>query len=337
MNTCSFQISGIRPASLWLSLMISFCTAAVSKAQTSTAIPRDTSFNLQRVYNQIKKNFPYALPVRDELPAGVTAQRDLIYATLPVTAYGKRDLHLDVFRPQKKGRYPALVMIHGGGWRSGEKSLQVPMAQMIAAQGFVAVPVEYQLSLEAKYPAAVHNIKAAIRWLRAHAAEFSIDTGKIAISGCSAGGQLASLVGMTNGIKQFEGTMGNAAYSSAVKAVIDIDGVISFLAPASLNLVRRSDSPDVQWLGGSFTEQPQTWKEASAGYWASEKSVPVLFLNSGYSRFHAGQDEMIGQFKEWGIYHEVHQFNVNMHPFWLFHPWADESVNYMMNFMKKVF
>jgi pectinesterase len=271
------------------------------------------------------------------VPTGVTAYRDLVYATLPETPYGKRDLHLDIFKPSRQGKYPALIMVHGGGWRSGQKSMQVPMAELIAARGFVTVPVEYQLSLEAKYPAAVHNIKAAIRWIRANASKYSIDTGKIAISGCSAGGQLASLVAMTNGLEKFEGHMGNAGFSSDVHAAIDIDGVISFIAPASLNLNRKSDSPDIAWLGGSFTEKPDVWKEASAGYWATEKSVPMLFLNSGYSRFHAGQDELLGQFKEWGIYHEVYQFKVNVHPFWLFHPWADESVNYMTDFMNKVF
>ena len=85
---------------------------------------------------------------------------------MPETPYGKRDLHADLFRPEKAGKYPALILIHGGGWRAGDKSMEVPMAQMIASKGFVAVAVEYQLSLEAKYPAAVHNIKAAIRWVR---------------------------------------------------------------------------------------------------------------------------------------------------------------------------
>lgn len=314
-----------------------FFSPFFSPAQAIREIPRDTSYNVRKVYSQIKKNFPYATPALDEVPAGVIAERNLVYSTLPQTPFGKRDLHVDVFRPAKKGKYPALIMVHGGGWRSGEKSMQVPMAEMLATKGFVTVPVEYQLLLEAKYPAAVHNIKAAIRWVKANAEKYNVDTSKIAISGCSAGGQLASLVGLTNGVEKFEGTMGNNSYSSKVHTAIDIDGVISFIAPNSLNLNRTKSSPDVEWLGGTFIEKPETWKEASAAYWANERSIPMLFLNSGYSRFHAGQDELIGQFKEWGIYHEVHQFNVKIHPFWLFHPWVDESVNYMADFMNKVF
>jgi len=300
-------------------------------------IPRDTTYSIARVHRQIKKDYPYAIPVKDILPQGVTEVRNLVYATLPDTPFGKRDLHLDLFRPEKAGKYPALVLIHGGGWRAGERSMEVPMAQIIAAKGFVTVAVEYQLSLEAKYPAAVHNIKAAIRWLRANAERYDIDPERIAISGTSAGGQLAMLVGMTPGIEKMEGNMGVTGYSSAVQTIIDIDGVVDFMAPMSLNLDRKPDSPDVAWLGGTFYEKPGIWKDASSIFWANEKSVPVLFLNSGFSRFHAGQDELIGMMNEWGIYTEVHKFDVKVHPFWLFHPWVDHSVEYMVGFMNKVF
>jgi pectinesterase len=120
-----------------------------------------------------------------------------------------------------------------------------------------------------------------------------------------------------------------------VQTVIDIDGVLDFMAPSSLNLDRKPDSPDIVWLGGSFYEKPEIWKESSSIFWANEKSVPVLFLNSGFSRFHGGQDEMIGMMNEWGIYTEVHKFDVKVHPFWLFHPWVDQSVEYMVKFMNK--
>lgn len=93
---------------------------------------------------------------------------------------------------------------------------------------------------------------------------------------------------------------------------------------------------DIFWLGGSFYDKPEIWKEASSIFWANEKSVPVLFLNSGFSRFHAGQDELIGMMNEWGIYTEVHKFDVKVHPFWLFHPWVDQSVKFMDDFLNKV-
>ncbi|SER50340.1 alpha/beta hydrolase [Pedobacter rhizosphaerae] len=320
-----------------LTLILFSVPAVHCAAQQSKQIPRDTSYNIAKVYSQIKKDYPYVIPVKDSLPTGLKGFRNLVYATLPNTPFGRRDLHLDVFRPKNERQLPALVLVHGGGWRSGDKSMEVPLAQLIAKSGFVTIPVEYQLSLEAQYPAAVYNIKSAIRWIKANAKTYGIDTTKIAISGTSAGGQLASLVGTTNGLPQFEGNQGVTKSSSTVQAIIDIDGVINFMAPASLNLDRKPDSPDIAWLGGSYLQRPDIWKAASAGYWANEKTVPILFLNSGFSRFHAGQDELIGSLKEWGIYHEVHQFNVKVHPFWLFHPWADESAGYIADFMKKIF
>lgn len=310
------------------------CTA-LSFSQ-ATPVPRDTSYNVNAVYRQIHRDFPMAVPVRDSLPEGVVAERNLVYATLQNTPYGKRDLHLDVFRPKGPDKRPAVIMVHGGGWRSGTKEMEVPLAQMLAARGFVTVAVEYQLSLEAKYPAAVHNLKAAVRWLRAYADQYGIDTSKIAISGTSAGGQLAALVGLTNGVGLFEGAQGIKG-SSKINAIVAIDGAMDFMAPSSLNLQRRSNSPDVEWLGGTFEEKPAIWKEASPAFWAGPSTVvPMLFVNGGFSRFHAGQDELIGMLKEWKSYYEVHAFDIKMHPFWLFHPWADRVVDYMDEFFQKL-
>ncbi len=316
-----------------ISLLLVYCSAF--SQYTNTTFPIDTSYSINGQYKKYVKNYPYLIPLKDETPQGVMEKRNVVYATLENTKYGKRELHLDLFAPEKKGTYPALILVHGGGWHAGNKSILVPLAQMIAKKGFVTVSVEYQLQPEAPYPAAVHNIKAAIRWMRAHAKDYQIDADKIAIGGGSAGGHLASLVGMTNGLESFEGDMGNPSFSSYVQAIIDIDGVINFMAPTSLNIKRNPDSPDILWLGGTFNEVPDKWKEASPIYWANENTIPIMFLNSGFPKYHAGQDELIGMLKEWGIYHEVHKFNVKMHTFWLFHPHADESVEYIANFLNK--
>jgi len=301
-------------------------------------IPVDTTYTVDRVFRQNQKKFPHAYPAKDSLPKGVDAFRDIVYTTLRNTPYGDRPLHLDVFRPASTEKRPALIMVHGGGWRSGTRSMQVPMAQMLAAKGWVTIPVEYQLSLEAQYPAAVHNIKSAIRWAMLNGEKYGIDTSKIAISGCSAGGQLAALVGLTNGVDIFEGDQGNRGVKASVKAIIDVDGVIDFLAPSSLNLPRNPQSADVAWLGGTFEEKPAIWKQASSIFWANpHTAVPMLFINSGFPRFHAGQDELIGMMKEWGIYTEVQKFDVQLHPFWLLHPWVDDTVEHMHRFLTRCF
>ncbi len=301
------------------------------------SIPRDTSYTVAQVFRQIRKDYPFAIPAKDSLPKGLLVFKNVVYSNSAASRFGVRDLHLDVYRPDSRKLLPALIMVHGGGWRSGDKQMEVPLAQMIAKRGFVSIPVEYQLSPEAKYPAAIYNIKSAIRWLKANAETYGIDTSKIVISGTSAGGQIAALVAATNGVAAFEGNREGLKTSSVVNAVINIDGVISFLAPGSLNLNRKPDSPDILWLGGDFSEKPDVWKEASAGFWANEKMVPILFLNSGYSRFHAGQDELIASLNEWGVYYQVHKVDVKVHPFWLFHPWAEKTADYMVSFMHKIF
>lgn len=322
-----------------LTIFLLFIFVSLLNAQNyvQTPIPRDTSFTVYNAYQKIKKDFPQAIPAKPILPNGVKAKYDVIYATLENTRFGKRELHVDIFHPEKEGKYPGLIMVFGGAWRSGNKSMQVPMAMQIAAKGYVTVAVEYQLGLEARFPAAVQNIKAAIRWMRANADQYNIDTSKIAISGCSAGGQLASLVGMTNGVEKFEGDQGNPQYSSSVQAVINVDGLLNFLAPVLLNKDRSPESADVQWMGGDFYEKPGVWKDASPIFWVNEKSVPIMFLNSGFPRFHAGRDEMIAILKKWNIYTEIHTFDIKLHPFWLFHPWFDQTVKYMVNFLDKEF
>lgn len=300
-------------------------------------IPRDTTYNLNGAFKNIQKHYPNIRLTSDQLPKGVTAEKDLIYATLENTPCGKRELHLDLFRPEKKGKYPALIQIHGGGWRSGNKSMEAAMAISIAKAGYVTIPVEYRLSLEAKYPAAVHDIKAAIRWVKANADKYGIDTTKIAITGNSAGGHLAMLVAMTNSVAKLEGTEGCLSASSTVHAVIDIDGVVDFMAPLSLNLNRKPDSPDVAWLGGSFLERPDLWKEASPIFWVNEKSVPTLFVNSAQHRFHAGEDEMLGLLKQYNVYNDVCEIPDSPHTFWLFHPWFEPTVSHMVQFLDKVF
>jgi pectinesterase len=320
-----------------IGLVVFFASFSLNAQQKAIKIPKDTSFTVENEFKKYRKYYPEITPVVDFLPANVKEERNVVYTKLKNTPFGDRDLHLDVFSPKKKGKYPALIMVHGGGWKAGDKSLQIPMAQKLAAKGFVTVCVEYQLSMEAKYPAAVFNIKSAVRWMRANADKYGIDPDKIAISGCSAGGQLALLIGLTNGVEAKEGNQGNSGFSSDIQAIVCMDGPADFMAPLSLNLDRKPDSPDIEWLGGSFYDKPEIWKDASGIFWANEKSCPILFLNSGFSRFHAGQDELIGMMKDWGIYTEAHKFDVQLHTFWLFNPWVDPTVNYVNDFLTKVF
>lgn len=321
-----------------LSILILFSGELFSQPENRMVIQRDTSFTPYQAWIKIRKDFPEARIVKPQLPAGVQAETDVVYAILPNTPYGKRELHLDLFRPEKPGKYPVLLLIHGGGWRSGNKSMDVPMAQQIAAKGYVTATVEHRLSPEALYPAAVYDIKAAVCFLRANAKKYNIDPNQMAIAGSSAGGQLAALVGSTSGVEKFEGNEGNPKVSSAVQAIIDLDGVLDFNTPDEKGKDEEAAkrSAGALWFGATFSEAPEKWIEASPIRYMGKNTPPMLFINSALPRFHYGRDSVIAILTKHKIYTEVHTIENTPHPFWLFHPWFEPTVGYMVDFLDKV-
>ena len=298
-------------------------------------IPVDTSFTVHSAYEKVIKDFPFAKIVTPDLKADINQFYNIIYAD-----YGNRKLHLDLFVPKKNDKlFPAVILVHGGGWHSGNKLHQVPMAIDLAKNGFVTAAVEYRFSAEAIYPAAVKDLKASIKWLKANAEKYKIDTTKIAILGCSAGAQLASLVGFSNGEKKYEPEIIYENISSDVHAVINIDGLLDFTSGESKEFDTDPNKPRSAhlWFGASFEKNPDLWKEGSAFYHVDENDVPIIFINSILPHYHAGRDAMIEKLKKYKIYYEVHTIENTPHPFWLFHPWFEETFDYVLNFLNKVF
>lgn len=304
-------------------------------AQLGPTGGRDTSFTVGKSYLQEKKHHPDITLADATMPAGVHLSRNIPYST---PAAGRK-LLLDVYSPPATfgKRLPAILMVHGGGWRSGDRSHNNTLAGQLAAKGFVAIPVEYRLSTEALYPAAVHDVKAAIRWMRANAKKYGIDPNRIAVLGFSAGGQLAALVGSTHQNPTFEGTGGNARFSSEVQAIVDIDGVLAFIHPESgEGDDTRSTSAATYWFGYSKSQRPALWQEASALNHIDTHTPPMLFINSSVGRMHAGRDDLILKLNQFGTYSEVHTFSEAPHTFMFFNPWFEPTLSYITNFLKKV-
>jgi pectinesterase len=315
-------------------LLFAFFLCLAPCLSLQAGAPIDTSYTVAQTYTKLVKKYPFIQPVKPVVTEEkIIVTEELVYKTVSAD----RALHLDIYQPAKKGKYPALIMVHGGGWRSGNKSMERPLAQQLALYGVVSIPVEYRLSPEALYPAAIHDIKASIRFVKANAEKYNIDTTKVAISGESAGGHLAILVAMTNNVALFEGDKQGMKASSTIQAAIDVDGIVDFLAPNSLNMERKRESADVSWLGSFFYENPLLWKEASPIYWAGKNSVPVLFVCSSVPRFHAGRDELIDILNQNGIYSETHTLKDAPHSFWLFHPWFEPTKRLILKFLHKVF
>ncbi len=321
-----------------LKLCIFLCVCiTTSKAQSSkglTGIP-DTSYSSYSALSKTLKTHPNAVLVGEKTFKNVQEYRNIPYANV-----GTRDLHLDVFQPKKRSKKgkTAILILHGGGWRTGNRTMHIPLAQHLAARGYVTITAEYRLSTEALYPAAVHDLKAAIRWMRANAHTYNIDSQKIVSLGFSAGGQLAALLGNTNHIQFFGCAYGNWNHSSALQAVIDIDGILAYIHPESgEGDDSRNTSAATNWFGYSKTENPDLWNAASALTHAGKNSPPTLFLNSSVDRMHAGRDDYRKKLDMFKIYSEVHTFDASPHGFCLFEPWFTPTVAYIDQFLKKCF
>ena len=122
------------------STLFAALTLSASAAGPDNTVPRDTSFTAWSTYIKVRKKHPEVTLAPPSLPKGVKAYENVLYSSLKDSPYGDRDLHVDIFRPDDNKQDPAMLMIHGGGWNSGDKSLQVPMAQMIAAKQLFAIP-----------------------------------------------------------------------------------------------------------------------------------------------------------------------------------------------------
>jgi acetyl esterase/lipase len=226
-------------------------------------------------------------------------------------------------------------MVHGGGWRSGDRSLMYPLADYLAKHGYIAIPVEYRLSPEAKYPAAVNDINNAISWIRKNGYKFQIDTNRVAILGCSAGAQLAGLVGLKYGIY----TNSERNIQRRINAIVNIDGIMDF---TSKKARKYEDDPSKKitsagaWFGGRYSEKTELWKEASPLYYVNENSPPIQFINSSMPRFHIVRDEVIYKLRAYSIYSEIKTFTDAPHSFWLFDPWFERTGKYVVEFLDKV-
>jgi acetyl esterase/lipase len=190
---------------------------------------------------------------------------------------------LDLYVPRGvSGAMPLVVWVHGGGWQSGSKA-DVSQAQRLVCRGYAVASIDYRLSDEAQFPAQAHDVKAAIRFLRANATTYGLDSSRVALFGSSAGGHLASLAGMSGGIAELEDlSMGNASQSSRVQAIVDWYGPTRFtemdrqlLAQGCAPGTARhgaSDSPESRLLGCTVDDP------ACAA--ASRRADPITYVDA---------------------------------------------------------
>ena len=210
----------------------------------------------------------------------IAVERDLTYAKVAET-----ELKLDLAMPKAgEGRLPAVVFLHGEGWRAGNRGQMRHFIEGMARMGYVGVAAGYRLVPVAHFPAQVEDCKAAVRWLRANAAKYRIDSEHMGVVGFSAGGYLAAMLGVTGSHDGFDGTGGNAEQSAQVQAVVSFFGPADFSArnwPKDLET-----EIIVPFLGGSFADKADRYKSASPINYVTKDAPPFLF-------FHGTDDKLV--------------------------------------------
>jgi len=251
----------------------------------------------------LKKLFSHLLLVLILALSGLPARSEELFKKVSDLNYVPNSVEasqtLDLYIPNdNKKVHPLVIFVHGGGWSAGDKS-GAPLVEEFSKYGIAVASLNYRLSTEARFPAQIFDVKAAVRWLRAHAAEYSLDPANFGAWGGSAGGHLVALLGTSNGARELEGNEGNAGQSSYVTAVCDMCGPANFfslnqpftpgvlsrpilLGPGKSRYPKKCASQIL--LGATPDENPGQAKLASPVCWISKNTSPFLIIHGNKDR-----------------------------------------------------
>lgn len=273
--------------------------------------PKASPYTIETTYEKLKKNYPFITPISIRNIKDINSFENIIYQE-------KHQLKADIFQPKTQQKPSvAIILIHGGGWISGSKENQKPMAQELASAGFVTMAINYRLSDVAKYPAPIEDIDAAVNYLIKNRKKYNLNQKKIVVLGASAGAQLATLYGVK---------------SNKIAAIINIDGIVSFVHPEA-----EEGQYAAYFLNAWKDDNLQVWKDASPLEFVQTKTPPALFINSSQPRFRAGRDDMMKKLTNYNILNEAYEIENSPHSFWLMHPWFETTKKYIIDFLTKRF
>lgn len=286
------------------------CIAFALVALATTAFSQELPFKPQRVQ-------PYETDALEQ-------HLDVVYAK-----YGERELHLDLFRLKSQhGAQPAVVVVHGGGWLQGDKTRFRAMAQSLALRGYVAAAIEYRLGGEAKFPAAIHDCNAAVRFLRANAEKYGIDPQRIGAVGGSAGGHLVGLMAAAPNIESLQGDGGSNDQSSKLQAAVVLAGPFELATGPVAERSRKDpkNSNSNRWLGKTVDEAPDLYRLASPFTHLSNETPPILFMHGELDRpeQNLGTREKLRASK---VDTGVLVYKYGKHGCWNQHPWFDAMMD----------
>jgi acetyl esterase/lipase len=215
-------------------------------------------------------------------------------------------LQLNIARPKNAGgAMPCVLCVHGGGFRAGNRDSYNPLLVKLASRGYVAVSTSYRLAPKYQFPAAIYDVKAAVRWVKANAVTYHIDPDRIGVTGDSAGGHLAQFLGVTADVKQFEGDEGNYAQSGRVACVVNRYGPSDFTKSYGKSV----DAAEVLplWLGGNLETAREKHILASPLNWVTPTAAPTLILHGTDDKYVAYEQGvwMRDRLKDCGVHVEM--------------------------------
>jgi acetyl esterase/lipase len=222
---------------------------------------------------------PRAGAASPKIPEGVGWEPDVEYSSP-----NGESLKLDLARPKTgDGPFPAVLCIHGGGFRAGDRQSYDGLCVRLAERGYVAATITYRLAPKHKFPAAIYDTKAAVRWLRANAALYKINPDKIGVMGGSAGGHLAQFLAVTAHVPRFEGDGGNPNQSSSVTCVVNFYGPSDFTKSYGKSVDAAVVLP--LWLGGNLDTARALHIQASPLYWVTPDAAPTLCIHGTEDKY----------------------------------------------------
>jgi acetyl esterase/lipase len=227
-------------------------------------------------------------PGAGQVPPGTRVDRDLVFVTR-----GTQALVLDLYRPERAdGPLPVVVWIYGGAWLTRGRTQQASAAAWLTTRGYAVAAIDYRLSSEAIFPAQLQDCRAAVRWLRANAAKYGLDAGRMGAWGASSGGHLATLLGLTGNRAGFGEATSAPAGSSRVLAVVDFYGPTDFLQmdahalPGAPFRHDAPDSPESRLVGGPIGQHRDRVAAANPITYVTADAPPFLIM-------HGEQDPLV--------------------------------------------
>ncbi|QDT96690.1 SMP-30/gluconolactonase/LRE family protein [Gimesia aquarii] len=265
------------------------------------------------------------------IPKTVSSHLNVVYGQV-----GHRKLLADIFVPKSgKGPFPAIVVVHGGGWLNGDKAKFRALALALCERGYVTMAVGYRLGHEAKFPAGIQDCNAAVRFLRGEAQKYHVDPQKIGAVGGSAGGHLVGLMAAAPHVKQLQGSAGNQDQLSNLQAAIVMAGPMQMASGSVADRSRKNPkkSNSNQWLGKTIDEAPELYQLSDAYLHLSKKTPPLLFMVGEFDlpERNAPSREKL---KSLGVDTDVKIYPKGKHGCWNQLPWFNDMVADMDQFFQ---